>query len=144
VPASVVRVRRTRIRANGSGTRPRRYSFGSMAGSTRYNAGIVACYILLSMFDDVHLEGSTNDYVADDERDSMSCEDDMKTPVDEDRLKELLKAAIIEVLEERRELLRSLIEEALEDVAFARAIEEGETTELINRSEVLEILEGKE
>jgi hypothetical protein len=115
-----------------------------MARSTRYNAGIAACYILLSMFDDVHLEGSTNDYVADDERDSMSCEDDMKTPVDEDRLKELLKAAIVEVLEERRELLRSLIEEALEDVAFARAIEEGETTELINPSEVLEILEGKE
>jgi hypothetical protein len=37
-----------------------------------------------------------------------------------------------------------LLEEVLEDVAFARAIEKGETTELINRGEVLEILEGKE
>lgn len=68
----------------------------------------------------------------------------MQTSVDEDRLKELLKAAIVEVLEERRELLRDLLEEAFEDVAFARAIEEGETTGLINRGEVLEILEGKE
>ena len=68
----------------------------------------------------------------------------MQIPVDEDQLKELLKAAIVEVLEERRELLRDLVEEALEHMAFARAIEEGETTELINRGEILEILEGKE
>jgi ribosomal protein L12E/L44/L45/RPP1/RPP2 len=59
---------------------------------------------------------------------------------DEDRLKELLKAAIVEVLEERRDLVRELIEEALEDVALARAIEEGQESPLVSRDEVFKIL----
>ena len=34
------------------------------------------------------------------------------------------------------------IEAAIEDVAFARAIEEGEATELVQRKEVFKLLEG--
>lgn len=49
----------------------------------------------------------------------------------------------MEVLEERRELLRDLGEEAFEDVALARAKEEGENTELIRRDEVLKLLQGQ-
>jgi hypothetical protein len=45
--------------------------------------------------------------------------------VDEERLKELLKSALVEVLEERKDLVSDVIEEALEDVALIRAIEEG-------------------
>ncbi|HEV3469395.1 MAG TPA: hypothetical protein VG148_08760 [Pyrinomonadaceae bacterium] len=44
------------------------------------------------------------------------------TATDDERLKRLLKAAIIEVLEERRDLVRDVVGEALEDVALARAI----------------------
>lgn len=55
---------------------------------------------------------------------------------EEDRFKELLKTAIVEVLEERRELVRDVFEEALEDVALVRAIEEGEQSPLISRDEV--------
>lgn len=64
------------------------------------------------------------------------------TLIDEAQLKEALKAAIVEVLEERKDLVRDLLEEALEDIALARAIEEGEQTELVTRDEVFKALEG--
>lgn len=63
--------------------------------------------------------------------------------IDEDRLKELLKAAIVELLEERRDLVRDLLEEAVEDIALARAIDEGEQTGMTSREEIFEVLEGK-
>jgi hypothetical protein len=65
-----------------------------------------------------------------------------QVPLDDERLNELFKSAILEVLEERREVLRELIEETWEDIALARAIEQGQGTEEIGRSEVLSILEG--
>jgi len=60
--------------------------------------------------------------------------------VDEDKLKDLLKTALVEVLEERRDLVRDLLEEALEDIAMAHAIEAGEQTGTVSRDEVLRIL----
>ena len=53
-----------------------------------------------------------------------------KASIEEARLKELLKTAIVEVLEERRELVRDVFEQALEDVVLDRAIEEGEQSPL--------------
>jgi len=64
----------------------------------------------------------------------------MESFVSQDQLKELVKAAIAEVLEERRDLLRDVIEEAMEDIALARAIEEGEGTEIISRDAVFNLL----
>ncbi len=61
---------------------------------------------------------------------------------DEGKLKELFKAAMVEILEERRDLLRDLLEEALQDIALASAIEEGERTPKAGRREVFSILEG--
>ena len=71
--------------------------------------------------------------------------DKMRRPtiIDEDRLKTLLKSAVVEVLEERRELVRDLIAEALEDIAMARAIEEGAATGTVDPAEVYKILERK-
>jgi hypothetical protein len=66
----------------------------------------------------------------------------MEIQTNNEQLKDIVKAALIEVLEERQELLRDAINRALEDIALARAIEEGNETELINRSEVFGILEG--
>lgn len=60
---------------------------------------------------------------------------------DENELKGLLKAAIMEVLEERRDLLREILEEALEDIGLAYAIQEGESTAIADRNAVFEILE---
>jgi hypothetical protein len=72
-------------------------------------------------------------------------EDDMAKPdVDESRLKELFKEALVEVLEERRDLMRAAMEEALEDIALVRAIEEGEGTPEVSRDEIFRICEPSE
>ncbi|HKV06652.1 MAG TPA: hypothetical protein VJ725_00850 [Thermoanaerobaculia bacterium] len=60
--------------------------------------------------------------------------------VEEDRLKELLKAALVEVLEERRDLVRELVAEAVEDMAMVRALEEGERSPLVSREDVFRLL----
>jgi len=61
----------------------------------------------------------------------------------DEKLKVLLKAAVIEALEEKREFVRDLIEEALEDIAMVHAIEEGATAKTIEPGEVYTILESK-
>src|SRR4051794_34044740 len=72
---------------------------------------------------------------------SIRVEDDMAKPdLDEGRLKELLKEAVAEVLDERRDLMRGVIEEALEDMAMARAIQAGEGTPEVSREEIFRIL----
>jgi len=66
----------------------------------------------------------------------------IQVPMDDAKLKALFKTALVEVLEERKDLLRGAIEETLEDIAMARAIEEGQRTEEVSRGEVLSLLEG--
>jgi hypothetical protein len=58
----------------------------------------------------------------------------------ETQLKDALKLALIEVLEERSDLLRDVLAEVMEDVALMRAIQEGEATELVSRDEVFRAL----
>jgi len=65
----------------------------------------------------------------------------MSISIDEAKLKQALKSAIVEVLEERKDLVREVLEEALEDIALARAIEEGDQSELVTRDEVFDALE---
>jgi hypothetical protein len=66
----------------------------------------------------------------------------MAISAEDEKLKELMKAAVAEVLDERRDFVRELVEEALEDIALARAIEEGEASAVVSREEVMGILEG--
>lgn len=67
----------------------------------------------------------------------------MQTTVDEQQMKDLMKAAVAEVLLERRDLLREALEETLEDIALARAIAEGQAEGgRMSRNEVFSILEG--
>ena len=65
-----------------------------------------------------------------------------ETVMSEKRLKALLKAAVIEALEERRDLVRDVVDEALEDRAMVRAIAEESQSATIDRSEVYKILES--
>ena len=58
----------------------------------------------------------------------------------ETQLKDALKLALIEVLEERADLLRDVLAEVMEDVAMVRAIQEGEATEPVSRDEVFRAL----
>jgi hypothetical protein len=63
--------------------------------------------------------------------------------IDEGRLKEVMKKALIEVFEERKNLFYELIAEVLEDMALVNAIKEGEDGESVSRDEIFGILEGK-
>jgi hypothetical protein len=62
--------------------------------------------------------------------------------ISEEKLKFLLKTAVVEALEERRDLVRDAIEEALEDMAMVRALEEGSASPIISPAEVYKILEN--
>jgi hypothetical protein len=66
----------------------------------------------------------------------------MNTTIDQNELKNILKTAVTEVLEENRALLRDIIKEALEEIALTRAIEEGVNTEQVSREEVFAVIEG--
>lgn len=63
------------------------------------------------------------------------------TAVEENRLKGMLKKAVVEVLEERRDLLRDAFEESLEEIAMVRAIQEGEKTPKVSRKHIFQRLE---
>ena len=61
----------------------------------------------------------------------------------EARIKEVFKIAVMEALEERKDLFGKLFLEISEDIALAKAIEEGEKSPKVSRNEVFEILERK-
>lgn len=64
----------------------------------------------------------------------------METPIDEIRIKQWLKEALVEVVEERKDVLHELLTEVMEDVAMVCAIQEGETTRPVSKQEVLKLL----
>jgi hypothetical protein len=63
--------------------------------------------------------------------------------IDEDNLKKVLKSALVEVLEERRDLVQEILEDALEDIGLLRAIEQGLHGSSVSRKQVFSILEAK-
>ncbi len=56
-------------------------------------------------------------------------------------LKQVLKEALAETLREQREFLHEVLAEVLEDFALAEAICEGRVTKVVERDEVLRILQ---
>jgi hypothetical protein len=60
--------------------------------------------------------------------------------LEDTRLKELFKEAVLEALQERRDLLYDVFAEVIEDLALTKAIKEGELTESVTREEVLDTL----
>lgn len=67
----------------------------------------------------------------------------MQTVIDDGRLKELFKQAIIEAIEEKRETVHDLLVESIEDVAMIHANQEGEVFGNVNRKDVFKSLDGK-
>jgi Fe2+ transport system protein B len=61
--------------------------------------------------------------------------------LDENKLKELLKIAIVEVFQEQKELFSDLLAEVIEEIALENAIKEGETTEIVSRNAIFKLLE---
>lgn len=68
----------------------------------------------------------------------------METSVDDIKLKNLMKQALIEVLEEKKEVVHDLLVAAMEEIALIRAIQEGEDSGPATRDEIFEILSGSE
>ena len=59
----------------------------------------------------------------------------------EDRhMKDLIKQALLELFQERRDLFHDLFEELLEDVGLANAMREGEDSEIVSEQEVMKAL----
>jgi hypothetical protein len=65
------------------------------------------------------------------------------TASEENRIKSLLKDAMVEVLEERQDLLRDALQETLEDMAMVKAIREGEKSPLVTRKKMFQRLGPK-
>jgi len=63
--------------------------------------------------------------------------------LDSTAFKELLKEALAETLDEKRELLHEIFAEVLEDLAMAEAIREGQQTERVTRDEIFDVLEDR-
>jgi hypothetical protein len=68
----------------------------------------------------------------------------METVIDDGRIKELFKQAIVETIEEKKEIVHDLLMEVMEDIAMVRAIEEEENSGSVGREEIFNILDGKE
>jgi ribosomal protein S18 acetylase RimI-like enzyme len=62
--------------------------------------------------------------------------------LEEQQLKDIVKQALLEILEERQDLAEALFLEALEDWGLLQAIREGETSDTATREAVVDVLEG--
>jgi hypothetical protein len=67
----------------------------------------------------------------------------MEAITDSDKLKEIFKQAIIEAIEEKKDVVHDLLVDAMEDLYMIHAIQQGEKTGTASRDEVFGILEGK-
>lgn len=61
--------------------------------------------------------------------------------VDDDKLKGLVKQALLEVLQESRGVLYDVVVEAVEDGALARAIKAEQDSPLVDKAEITSALE---
>ena len=68
----------------------------------------------------------------------------METLIDNSKLKDLFKQAIIEAMEEKKEVVHDLLVEVMADVSMIHAIEQGDVSGPASRDEVFQVLEGKE
>jgi dsDNA-binding SOS-regulon protein len=66
-----------------------------------------------------------------------------ETTLDAEQLKSILKSAIVELIQENREEVFGFLAEITEDIAMERAIAEGETTELVSRDSIFQLLGRK-
>ncbi len=62
--------------------------------------------------------------------------------LDEKQFKTLLKEAMVELFEERREVLAAIVVEAIEDIGLANAIREGRKNDFVSKEEIDAILSG--
>ena len=64
----------------------------------------------------------------------------MEALIADKKIKDLFKQAIIEAIEEKKELFHDLLLEVMEDLAMVRAIQDGENSGPAKRNEIFQIL----
>lgn len=64
----------------------------------------------------------------------------MELTISEDQAKELFKQALVELLQERRDLFYDVMLDAMEEIGLANAIREGRRNEYVSEDDVLAIL----
>jgi hypothetical protein len=63
--------------------------------------------------------------------------------ISRDKMKLLLKEIIVELLEERPDLVRQMVEESLESIAMSEAIKAGDSTPMISAEKIENFFEQK-
>ncbi|MCZ7673452.1 MAG: hypothetical protein M5U34_43210 [Chloroflexi bacterium] len=61
--------------------------------------------------------------------------------MEDQQLKDILKQALLELMEERQELFQQILTEVLEETNMVSAIQEGLKSEDISRDDIFQILE---
>lgn len=62
--------------------------------------------------------------------------------ISEDALRQMLRQAVADPLDDRRDLLHDVVAEVIEDVALSEAVRQGRETERGSRAEVFAALDG--
>lgn len=66
----------------------------------------------------------------------------MGLTINEDKMKELLKEIIVEMIENKKEIFQEILVEALEEVGLANAIKEGRKNKFVDEKQIMDVLEG--
>jgi hypothetical protein len=66
----------------------------------------------------------------------------MELSISDEKTKELLTEVVIDLLKTKRNVMREIMLEALEEVGLANAIAEGRKDEFVSEDEILSILDG--
>ena len=62
--------------------------------------------------------------------------------ISDDALRQMLRQAVADALEDRRGLLHDVVAEVIEDVALTEAVRRGRETERVSRADVFAALDG--
>jgi len=65
----------------------------------------------------------------------------MELIVDEDKMKELLKESLTEMMKDKRSIFHKIVTESIEDIGMANAIKEGRKNKFVEESTIFEILQ---
>lgn len=67
----------------------------------------------------------------------------MEVTISEKQAKQLLKEALVELMEEKHDLFLEVVMEAVEEIGLANAIQEGRQNDLVSEEHILAILRGQ-
>lgn len=66
----------------------------------------------------------------------------MELTLNDERVKQLLRDVLVEMLRENREGFYELLLEAIEEIGLANAIKKGRKNKLVGEDKIMKILEG--